>query len=479
MVALSLCGILVGVATVVFDPRLLVMLFGAFALVIIALVRLHWLIALYLALAPLYFLVKLWLPATLGSIWRDLLLGLIIVGWVFNVLVRQDLRISRKDWKFALVALFALLVLLEIFGSESILTGIFGFRTLFRCLLVYFVGVFLLDSKHRTDHMRLFLNAFLLGAMINAFAAALQFLLISLLKAASPGTWFDPIRLAFQIIPLAPRFGLERALGLFTDPNDIGQILVVALAIMLPRTLSGHSFRSRLAYVLLCGVTFFAIVGTLAIFAILPAALVLLLFFAFGVGGRARNLLIVVSIVGLAAVGAWFLAPRSTVSWEGYTIDQILDSFSYIPRAVVEGNFFGQGYGVYSDLAERFGISMGSTADRSTYWFYLDQIAVQIGLLGILFWLFLWAAFLHAGYRTASRFLKCGDSVQSALSLSSWLALVGLFLSSLHYGPYRVGGIDLLLYLLWAFFGTARPIRGLLFFSRRDRDQALPSDILR
>ena len=108
------------------------------------------------------------------------------------------------------------------------------------------------------------------------------------------------------------------------------------------------------------------------------------------------------------------------------------------------------------DLADRLGVSLGSTAQRSTYWFYVDQMAVQIGLFGIGVWMYLWAAFLYNGYRNLLR-IPQKKSAEFQLSLGICLSLVGLFVVSFHYGPYRVGGIDLLQYLMWAFIATAQP----------------------
>ncbi len=427
----------------------------------------QYIIAIYLALSPLYFLLKLYLPTTLGETWRDLLIILIVYFGLLSIFIRRQclsIKINRKDY---LVIFFLIFVLLQILNSQSLLTGVLGFRTLFRCLPIYFMALFLLRGKQREGTMGMFFNAFLLGALINVFACTLQFLTISILQIAPPGSLFDPIRGSSGFAAI--RFDMYRAVGFFSDPNDVGQIMVVALAIMLPRTMQGGTWLHRQIWKILCGITIFAIVGTLAIFAILPAVLVILIFFSFRVNKRAiKKCLIVMSIGSLLIISLGMLRPDTPLTWlgYGYTDKQVINSFSYIPQAFMEGNIFGRGYGVSSELAGRFGTSQGSTADRKTYWFYLDQITVQIGLMGIMLWLYLWAVFLYKGYLSIYSITQ-KSSVEYRLTLSTFLCLLGLFLSSFHYGPWRAGGVDLLMYILWAVVSTSHPARKIVSTPRR------------
>lgn len=427
----------------------------------------QYIIAIYLALSPLYFLLKLYLPTTLGSTWRDLLVMLIVYFGLLNIFIRMPTFSKKKNWSDYLVIFFLIFVLLQILNSQSLLTGIFGFRALFRCLPVFFVALLLLQGKQREGTMRLFFNAFLLGALINVFACALQFLTISILQIAPIGSLFDPIRGSTGFA--ATRFGMYRAVGFFSDPNDVGQIMVCALAIMLPRTMQGSKWRQRQLWKILCSITIFSIVGTLAIFAILPALLVILTFFSLRTNNRTiRKCLAGMSIGCLLIISSGMLRPDTPLTWlgYGYTFEQVINSFSYIPQAFEEGNIFGRGYGVSSELAERFGIFQGSIADRQTYWFYLDQITVQIGLMGTILWLCLWAVFLCKAYLNIYTINQKG-SVEYRLALSTFLCLLGLFLSSLHYGPWRAGGVDLLLYISWAFVSTSLPARKIVPIPRR------------
>ncbi|WP_304511574.1 hypothetical protein [Desulfobacula sp.] len=319
--------------------------------------------------------------------------------------------------------------------------------------------------------MEMFLNAFLLGALVNVGASTLQFLTISVLKIAPLHAWFDPIRSVSEVS--IPRFGMYRSVGLFGDPNDVGMVMVCALAIMLPRTIKSGKRRHRILWGGLCLLTIFAIIGTLSIFAILPALLVILIFFSLSINNRIiKNFLIVTNIACLLIISLSILRSDTLFSWlgYGYTGEQVFNSFSYLPQAFEEGNIFGRGYGISSDLADRFGAPLGSTADRQTYWFYLDQITVQIGLIGVVVWLSLWAMFLYQGYLNIN-IVNQKKSVEYRLTLSIFLCLLGLFLSSLHYGPWRPGGVDLLMYLLWAFVSTSRPVLKTVLFPRKDYDK--------
>ncbi|HET60214.1 MAG TPA: hypothetical protein ENN32_07590 [Chloroflexi bacterium] len=446
-------SILLGWATTLVGARvILVVLLFPIALTII-LNPLYGIMA-YLALAPLYNIIAPLLPGVFQNLSRDLLLAIIVLGWIFNFLVRSYRKSSSFwNWKVLLVLFFTVLTLLQILNSESLLTGVIGFRILFRCLPVYFVAVSLLNNEQRSKNMRLFFNAFLFGALINTLAGAIQFSTISLLQIMPAGTWFDPIRGASGFA--ATRFGMYRALGFFSDPNDFGQILVASLAIMLPRAIKENGKTNEKFYTAMCLISIFAIIGTLAAFAIFPAVLVLLLFFSSLTKGFVQKILIFLSIVSIVVIGIWFLDPDSSVTWAEYTNDQVVNSFSYIPQAIATGNWFGQGYGVYLGLAERLGISAGSTADRATYWFYHDQITPQIGLLGMGIWTVLWIMFMYQGYQNQNR-ISQRESLDFQLYLGVWLSLIGIFVSSLHYGPYRVGGVDLLFYILWAFISTEK-----------------------
>ena len=416
----------------------------------------------------MYFLLKLYLPITLNSTWRDFLILTILYLWLLNVLFKNSTLWLRKNWCNNLVIFFLIFILLQILNSQSLLTGVLGFRTLFRCLPIYFVALFLLQGKQREGTMRLFFNAFLLGALINVGACALQFLTISVLKIAPLHAWFDPIRNVSAVS--IPRLGMYRSVGFFGDPNDVGMVMVCVLAIMLPRTIKKGTHRHWILWRGLCLLTIFAIIGTLAIFAILPALLVILTFFSLRINNRTiKNCLAVVCIACLLIISLSMLRPDTPLTWlgYGYTYEQVINSFSYIPQAFQEGNIFGRGYGIPSELADRFGASQGSTADRKTYWFYLDQITVQIGLMGVIVWLCLWAVFLYQGYLNIYT-VNQKSSVEYRLALSTFLCLLGLFLSSLHYGPWRAGGVDLLLYLLWAFVSTSRPMRKIVPSPRKD-----------
>ncbi len=429
----------------------------------------RYIIAIYLALSPLYFLLKLYLPTTLGSTWRDLLIMLIVYFGLLNIFIRRMPSLNKRGkWSDYLVVFFLMFVLLQILNSQSLLTGVFGFRTLFRCLPIYFVALFLLQGEKRERTMELFFNAFLLGALVNVGACALQFLTISVLKILPLHAWFDPIRSVSAVS--IPRLGMYRSVGFFGDPNDVGMVMVCALAIMLPRTIKKGTHRHWILWRGLCLLTIFAIIGTLAIFAILPALLVILIFFSLRINNRTiKNCLVVMSAGCLLIISLSMLRPDNPLTWlgSGYTYEQVINSFSYIPQAFEEGNVFGRGYGVSSEFAERFGTPLGSTADRKTYWFYLDQITVQIGLMGIVVWLCLWTVFFYQGYLNIHT-VNQKSSVEYRLALSTFLCLLGLFLSSLHYGPWRAGGVDLLLYLLWAFVSTSRPIRKIVPSTRKD-----------
>ena len=288
------CLLIGSLVTLVGETGTLAVVLGA-GVAILTVVRLEWSIALYLAFSPMYFLFKLWLPTDLGNIWRDLLIAYILAGGLIYVLRSKSESSSKGNRNTIVVMCFTALMLWDILISDSVTTGILGFRTLFRCLPVYFVGVLLLRNRRRLGTMKLFLNAILLGALINAIVGVFQFVMISILKTAPPGAWFDPIR------PLAGlgtiRFDVYRAIGFLSDPNDLGQILVVALAIALPRTVRGSNGRHKQMYRVFCVVFLSGLVASLSLFAILAAALVLLLFFALQIGGRIQRVLIFASVI--------------------------------------------------------------------------------------------------------------------------------------------------------------------------------------
>jgi hypothetical protein len=426
----------------------------------VAITRMEWLIASFLLFSPLHYILRYWLPAPLDALWRDLLFALILIGWLLRLLLQQHTIIWNR-YSFYVLVLIGW-VALQAINSPTWLTGILGFRTILRYFPLFFIVMDTFRGPQRERRMALYIGAFLTGATLNAVFAAAQFLFISILQTSSAGaTWIDPIRMLGvgdkTVYPWS-RLDINRALGFFPDPNYLGQTLTAAFCFLFARWLWPVERQKRLWSSPLVLLYLFAMVGTIAIFAIGPGLLAFTILILARLTRRYRRILLSGIFIVFLTIGLLMLLNVGGLTWVGYQSENVLRQVRYIPLAIAERNLFGAGLATSADLANRFSIATGpATAEgplvATVAWFFFDETVWQIGLLGTLYWIVIWLLFANRGFRI-TLFLKPATP-EHQLMMGSWVALISLLAASLHYGSVHISGVDILLPTMWAYIAAA------------------------
>jgi hypothetical protein len=402
---------------------------------------------LLLLLSALYFPIKLTLPSPLNSVWLDIVLVTILVGWLLRVVMRPTGSVGSRTVA-VLLGLFLAWGAIEVLRAPSLLHGVFGFRTVFASFLAF--GLFSAASVTPGDRAALLKTILGIGCAIAAYCVG-EFVLINA-HLMSPGSWIDVGRgiymRANQGYPPAPRFGLTRSLGPWPDPSQAALYMIGALGLGLRGFwLKAGRRGGRLAILLLC----LGVFSTLSTWPMVVAVLLIAAAIILRRPSRVPERIVWVTVCGVAVFVLLFVSFRvpipigPEVGVVGYSGTTLHASTSNLRQAFAEGDLAGTGlYNQPSPLSNPAGgVEFANLGFR---YLFLDDLVTQLGLIGICLLLGLWTAGIVKGYWGATRAGSDIDRDQLAVAL----ALAGLLLASQHYGAPLIYGVNYLLVALLA-----------------------------
>jgi hypothetical protein len=431
------------------SPYPVIVAVGGSAILLLALTRPHYLALLILGAAPFYFLIRDLLPLPLGVVWWDVLIVLLFIGWV----IRWAAGLSRLPSSaiLLLAAGYLLWGLLEVARSPNLLLGMSGFRAIFLPLLLVFP---MSDVSARRRMIELGLRTLLWVGLAVALHTIAQSVLLNT-HVISRGSALDTGRAVYMAnhegFAPSPRFGLERGLGPFPDPGQNGVFLSGIAGVLSPFALRRGSSQLKHAKPTLI-LVFVALVGTLSTWTILAtlltASLVLLLRHTGNpiLNRLALRVLLLCTVIVLAVAttpGALRLDP---VVGQAYSSDTFRDYTANLRESLLTADLGGSGLHYVPASVDLPGDAPPDAAPLGTGYFFLDDLVLQIGLVGVALLLALWLSAIGRSFRFSRRSHGFGNTQAEMV----WAGLFVLFVASQHYGAPLIHGPDALVAFLLA-----------------------------
>lgn len=215
---------LIILAGLLFNPS-----FYIVGLVILALslciFRIRWAISLFIFMAPFHFLFKEIYSSIAVDLWAELFLLFLIVAWLILVLTGR-LPFPPRSILSALIVVYFIWGIYEIFNSLNLLTGLAGFRIIFSFVPLYFIA---LSTIRNEEDVKKYIKTMLFSGTIIAAIAIVQFVLLGA-QVIRSGEFIDITSKysgADQLIRLGIPF--YRATSILIGPNELGNYLIILL----------------------------------------------------------------------------------------------------------------------------------------------------------------------------------------------------------------------------------------------------------
>ena len=189
--------------------------------------QINWAILALVFLSPFHYAIKELSSSMLVDVWRELLLLLILGGWLARVLVRRQPFFRNEFISLVLVA-YVLWGVVEIFNSVNLLVGLAGFRYLFSFVPLYFVGRSTITGE---PEIRRFMKSVLVSGAIVAGIAVVQFVVVSVLGVVEHGTSIDFARKYAPSSYAAVGIPWHRSNSILVNPNELGLFLAACFVL--------------------------------------------------------------------------------------------------------------------------------------------------------------------------------------------------------------------------------------------------------
>ena len=409
--------------------------------------RINWAILALVFLSPFHYAIKELSSSMLVDVWRELLLLLILGGWLARVLVRRQPFYPNEFISLVLVA-YLLWGVVEIFNSVNLLVGLAGFRYLFGFVPLYFVARSTITGERE---VRRFINAILVGGVIVAVIAVVQFVVVSVLGVVERGTSIDFVRKYAPMSYAVSGIPWHRSNSILVSPNELGLFLAACLVLTYSYCLS-MGRRPRRSWLLVTSMLCMGagLLVSMSRSAILGLAAGML---AVGIVKRRGAPAVLIGLV-LAATVALIVAPFYVVAlfapvytfsdpYFASTLKSALES-----KPTWESPFVGRGYSVTPSAMQKLRIEDDSVGVLGGVDMYALQLVTQIGFVGFTLFCLGWLVFLARAFRVAR--YTSGSTFSRDTAAGVFGALVTMMVASSHVDAWGYVSLAATYYLLGA-----------------------------
>jgi hypothetical protein len=334
-----------------------------------------------------------------------------------------------------LLGAFVALALLEMMNPALVspLVGLIGLKVRLFYIPLYFIGYHLLDSRDRLFSIsKTLLAVGMVPAMVGLIQAALVYSGHAQIAYAWYGAAAQAVTQNYAQLAITPDVALSRIPSTFTFNTQywtfLFALLPIAYAMVVPTVRVQHAHRRRytlaLAVIVLAALTS----GARAAFALVPIFFVI----AAILEGKVRRLwkpLASVSVGFVLLAGLMGIAPGSLIGYAGAITGHYASSeglFAELGRAL-SLTWLGLGPGTSTGPARfAFAADAADTGLVGLEGFY-PVIVAELGVVGLIVVVMLFAAILAAGYR---RLVRLHDRVLRAFAAGflSFLAVIVVYL---------------------------------------------------